>query len=96
MIRATSNTPLVTVQRVDKVRIVVAVPERDVPDIEPGNPVEIEIEALPGKKWSAKVSRIAHAEDPKTRTMHVEIDLANPTGQIRPGMSATVTMGRTK
>jgi multidrug efflux pump subunit AcrA (membrane-fusion protein) len=41
---------------------------------------------LPGKKWSAKVSRVAEALDPKTRTMPVEIDLPNPTGQIRSGM----------
>ena len=35
-----------------------------------------------------KVSRIAFAVDPKTGTMRAEIDVPNPKGQLRPGMSA--------
>jgi multidrug resistance efflux pump len=92
LIRALSTQPIVTIQRTDRVRVVIAIPERDVLHIEPGNPVEVEIEALPGKKWSAKVSRTSHAEDPKTRTMRVEIDVANAENRLRPGMSAKVSI----
>ena len=86
------NEPLLTVQRVDKMRMIVAVPDRDVPFVDVGAAVEVEIDALPGKKWLAKVSRIAGFEDPRTRTMRVEIDLPNPTGQIRPGMNGKATI----
>ena len=39
-----------------------------------------------------KVSRIASHEDPTTRLMHVEIDPANPTGEISAGMYGQVTI----
>lgn len=86
------NEPLLTVQRVDKMRVIVAIPDRDVPFVDAGDAVELEIDALPGRKWSAKVSRIASFEDPKTRTMRVEIDLPNPTGHICSGMYGRVTI----
>ena len=73
-------------------RAIVSIPERDVPFVDVGNAAELEIDALPGKKWAAKVSRVAGALDPKTRTMTVEIDLPNPTGQIRSGMYGRATI----
>ncbi|MBI1830963.1 MAG: efflux RND transporter periplasmic adaptor subunit [Planctomycetes bacterium] len=91
-IPATDKTPIFTVQRTDLMRVVAAIPERDVPFVQVGNAVEIEIEALPAEKWSAKVSRIAVALDPKTRAMRVEMDVANPTGRIRAGMIAKVAI----
>jgi RND family efflux transporter MFP subunit len=80
------RVPLVTVQRTDLMRVVVQVPDRDVPYCDPGDPAEVEIDALPGQTFPAKVSRIASSEDPDTRLMRVEIDLPNPTGKIRNGM----------
>jgi multidrug resistance efflux pump len=86
------DAPLVTIQRTDFMRVIVSIPERDVPFVSVGDAAELEIDALPGKKWSAKVSRVAGALDPKTRTMTVEIDLPNPTGQIRSGMYGRATI----
>jgi RND family efflux transporter MFP subunit len=81
-----AGTPLVTVQRTDRFRVVVQVPDRDVPSTHPGNAATVEIDALAGKSFPAKVARIAQSEDPDTRLMHVEIDLLNPTGEIYNGM----------
>jgi RND family efflux transporter MFP subunit len=88
------QTPLLTVQRTDLFRIVVQIPDRDVPFCDPGDPATVEIDALPGQKFPARVSRIAQSEDPDTRLMHVEIDLANanPNGKIRNGMYGRVTI----
>ena len=87
-----NDAPLFTVERMDQLRVIVSLPERDVPFVDVGAIAELKIDALPGKKWSSKVSRIAAALDPKTRCMLIEIDLPNPTGQIRPGMSGIVTI----
>ena len=84
--------PLLTVQRTDLMRVVVQVPDRDVPLTTPGKEALIRIDALPGRQLTAKVSHVADREDPQTRLMHVEIDLPNPDGAIRDGMYGEVTI----
>jgi RND family efflux transporter MFP subunit len=87
-----SHTSLLTVQRTDKMRVVVQVPDRDVPYCDPGDPAVVEIDALPGEKFPAKVARVARSEDNNTRLMRVEIDLLNPSGRICNGMYGNVTI----
>lgn len=82
--------PMLTVQCVDRVRVIVQVPDRDVPFTHRGDPAEVEVDALPGEKFVGKVSRIAHSEDPQTRLMRVEIDLPNHEGRIAAGMYGRV------
>jgi RND family efflux transporter MFP subunit len=90
--------PLLTVVRVDVVRVVVGMPEWDAPLTEPGLPVEVEFPSMPGTKFAGKVARIGFAlEGPKhSREMRAEIDLPNPDGKIRPGMGgwAVVQLGK--
>jgi RND family efflux transporter MFP subunit len=87
-----AGTPLLTVERTYKMRVVVQVPDRDVPYCQPGCRAAVEIDALPGKEFEAKVSRIARSEDTGTKLMHVEIDVDNPTREIRQGMFGWVTI----
>jgi RND family efflux transporter MFP subunit len=85
------HAPLLKIERTDRMRVVVQVPDRDVPYTDPGDPAVVELDALPGEKLPiAKVSRIARSEDPQTRLMHVEIDMPNPTGRICQGMYGRV------
>jgi RND family efflux transporter MFP subunit len=86
------HIPLLTVERTDRMRVIVQIPDRDVPYTDPGDPAIVELDALPGKKFPAKVSRIASSEDPQTRLMRTEIDLPNPTGKISQGMYGHVTI----
>jgi HlyD family secretion protein len=87
-----AHEPLLTVQRTDKMRVVVQVPDRDIPFTQKGDSAAVEIDALPGKKLLATVSRIAQSSDPQTRLMRVEIDLLNPTHKIVHGMYGKVTI----
>jgi HlyD family secretion protein len=86
------NLPLLTVQRQDLMRVVVQVPDRDVPLTKPGKEALIRIDALPGRQFTAKVSRTAGREDPQTRLMRVEIDLPNPDDAVCDGMYGEVTI----
>jgi RND family efflux transporter MFP subunit len=90
-----ANTPLLVVDRTDLMRVVVQVPDRDVPYTNPGEEATVDIDALPGSRLSGKVARIADAEDPLTRTMRVEIDLPNDKNLLRQGMfgMATIQLG---
>jgi RND family efflux transporter MFP subunit len=87
-----SQPPLLTVERTDLMRIVVMVPDRDIPFTDVGDEAHIEIDAVPGREFKAAISRIAGSEDPQTRLMRVEIDLPNPTGKICQGMYGRVTI----
>ena len=84
--------PLLTVARTDKMRVIVKVPERDVPFTDPGDPAVVELDAIPGLKFSGKVSRIANSEDRVSRSMRTEIDLQNTSNQFRDGMFGRVTI----
>ncbi|HKB35354.1 MAG TPA: efflux RND transporter periplasmic adaptor subunit [Gemmataceae bacterium] len=84
--------PLLRVERIDLLRVVVQVPERDVPSTEVGAPAQMTFDVLPGVRFPGRVSRVGFVADPGTHTMRVEIDLSNPKMALRPGMSGTATL----
>jgi HlyD family secretion protein len=84
--------PLLTVARTDLMRVVTKLPERYVPYCDPGDPADVELDALQGRIFHAKVSRIAESLDRANRTMRVEVDLKNPTNELRDGMFGRVTI----
>jgi HlyD family secretion protein len=86
------ETPLLVVERTDRLRVIVKVPDLDVPWAVPGSPASVEIKALPGESFQGTISRTAASEDPMSRTMRVEIDLPNPSARLRPGMYGQVTI----
>jgi RND family efflux transporter MFP subunit len=87
-----AHVPLLTVQRTNKMRVVVQIPDRDVPYCDPGDAAFVEIDAIPGQKLPATVSRVARSEDQETRLMRVEVDMPNPSGKIVNGMYGKVTI----
>jgi RND family efflux transporter MFP subunit len=74
--------PLLEVDRTDKMRVVVRVPERDVPFVQAGDKASVRFDALPQRVFTAPVARVAMTEDPATRSMLAEIDLPNTEGIV--------------
>lgn len=92
---ATSNnniTPVVTVARIDLVRVFIDVPEPSAPYLHRGEPAMLEVGAIPGRKFDSRITRYADALDPATRTMRTEVDLPNADGSLRPGMYGNLTV----
>ncbi|HSN26587.1 MAG TPA: efflux RND transporter periplasmic adaptor subunit [Kofleriaceae bacterium] len=83
--------PMLRVEKIDHLRVTVAVPEADAGAVSLGTPATFTVSTYPGQKFTAKVARIAHEIDPRTRTMAVELDFDN-TGpkQLVPGAYAEV------
>ena len=81
---------LLTIQQLSHLRLVVAVPEEDVGGIAKGASVVFRVPAYPDRTYSGAVARVARVLDPKTRTMPVELDVANRDGTLSPGMYPTV------
>lgn len=83
-----SSGPLLELEQVSRLRVVVAVPESETANILRGAKVPFTVPAHPGRTFAGAVARIPASLDPKTRTMPVELDAANPDGALAPGMYA--------
>ncbi|HTU91764.1 MAG TPA: efflux RND transporter periplasmic adaptor subunit [Gemmataceae bacterium] len=85
--------PLLTIQRLDTMRISFQVSPQDVPLIKRGRPVLVEIH-LPGLRGREyKISRFSAAlegNDRRFREMTVEIDVPNADNRLLPGMTGQV------
>jgi membrane fusion protein (multidrug efflux system) len=62
------------------------VPEREFRQITAGQPVHIDIDALPGPAFVAAVTRISPIVDPDTGTFKITIEIRGAEQRIKPGM----------
>jgi RND family efflux transporter MFP subunit len=84
------DQPLVAIQQVSRLRLVVSVPEEYSGGVTQGAAVPFRVPAHPERTYSGSVARSAHALDPKTRTMPVELEVDNRDGSLAAGMYPTV------
>jgi cobalt-zinc-cadmium efflux system membrane fusion protein len=64
--------------------------ERDAVRVRPGSTARVAIPALPGSSLSGKVASVGSQVEVSSRTIPIRIELPNPGGILRPGMSASV------
>ncbi|HXX94524.1 MAG TPA: efflux RND transporter periplasmic adaptor subunit, partial [Planctomycetota bacterium] len=83
---------IVSMVDTSKVRILVDIPEAEVPHATVGVGAEIQFDALPEKVFRAAISRSSETLDPTLRTMRVEIDVPNLDNAILPGMFGRVAL----
>ena len=81
---------LVTIEQISQLRLVVAVPEEYVGGITEGAKLAFQVPAYPERTFSGTIARVSHALDKGTRTMAVELDVANRDGSLAPGMYPSV------
>lgn len=86
------SAAVVTLMDYTRVRVQAFVPEPEVPFIKNGVPAKVSVEELRGRVFPGSVTRYAHALDPATKTMLTEIEMPNPTGELRPGAYASVEL----
>jgi membrane fusion protein, multidrug efflux system len=79
---------------IDRVKVVVDVPERDVFVVRPGLQVSFEVDALKGRAFTGTVSYVAAAAHPMSNTFRTEV-VADNAGQIlKPGLIVRVLLTR--
>jgi RND family efflux transporter MFP subunit len=79
--------PVVTLSQVDRLRLVLAIPESAVSKVRAGLPIRIRVAAV-GREFVGRVSRFSDRLQTATRTMETEVDVENPSGDLAPGMYA--------
>jgi RND family efflux transporter MFP subunit len=68
--------------------------EMDARSVRVGSPVELTVDALPGKTYQGRVTFIHPTVDEKTRTLTARAEVVNKDGALRPGMYATALIRR--
>jgi len=84
--------PLLELQQISKLRLQVKVPETFATQLQDGQIVSFEVDALPGKTFTGAISRQANSLDDKYRSESFEIDVINSDNLLMPGMYAEVLL----
>ena len=86
------SAPVFTVEQIVPVKLLVGISESDYSKVKKGDSVQITADAIPGKTFYGKITRIYPTIDPATRTFIVEVVVENNYKTLRPGMFARVTV----
>ena len=86
LVGPSGNVPMLRIEKVSRLRVVLAVPETYVSGMVQGAKVTFTVPAFPGEKFTGTIARIPDSLDVKTRTMPVELDVMNSSGHLAPGM----------
>jgi RND family efflux transporter MFP subunit len=90
------NTLLFRIAQMDTLRIYVNVPQSNAGFIRAGQTARLRVSNLPGRTFTGTVARTANSLDPGSRTMLVEVHVANRDGALLPGMYAQVSLSSTR
>lgn len=87
-------TPLFTLARVDRLRIVSQIPPAEAILIKVGQRASFQVKGSHHQPVAGKVVRLADALEGETRNMRIEVELDDPPPTLRPGMygSSTFTL----
>lgn len=90
-----SGTPLLVVEQISPVKLTINVSETYFSKVKKGMPIDIVADAYENENFKGVVTLVYPTIDASTRTFPVEIEIANATQRIRPGMftRATISFG---
>ena len=71
---------------------IIDLPERNLAKVAEGHMVAVEVDAYPGQRFSAKITKVGVTVDPATRRVQVRCELSNPDNKLKPEMYARVTL----
>jgi RND family efflux transporter MFP subunit len=90
--RFMAGEPLFQISDLSSLWLLAEVFEQDLGLVRPGQSAKIEVNAYPGRTFNGKVSFFYPTINAETRTGRVRIELANPSGLLKPAMYATVEL----
>jgi RND family efflux transporter MFP subunit len=89
---ATSGTFMFTIMQGNVIRTQVFVPQDAAFGLKPGIEAIVRVPEIPDRTFPGKVTRIADALQPGSRTLLTEIDIPNPDGALTPGIYCTIEL----
>jgi membrane fusion protein (multidrug efflux system) len=92
---APPGAPVARVVSIDRVKILIYVPERYAGTVERGAEVSFTVSSFPGETFAGKVSYVGAAVMTDNRSFPVELVLSNPGRTLKPEMIANATILQT-
>jgi RND family efflux transporter MFP subunit len=89
---ASNNAPVASVVDISSLRLVANVVEKDLRAVTVGDRASVNVDAFPGEKFSGRIARLSPVLDPTTRTAQMEVEIANPSFRLKPGMYARIDL----
>ncbi|MGW8170167.1 MAG: efflux RND transporter periplasmic adaptor subunit [Stutzerimonas stutzeri] len=87
-----AGAPLARINGLNSVWLEVAVPEAQSAGIHVGQQAAARLPALPGQVIEGEVSAVLPQASAASRTLRVRVQLPNPEGRLRPGLTAQVAL----
>jgi RND family efflux transporter MFP subunit len=85
-----TQMPVMSVVRVDPLKVIAEIPEKMAPWIHEGQPVQLHVDAYPDRTFTGKMSRISPAVSTSTRAFPFEALVPNTDAVLKPGTFARV------
>ena len=80
------STRLYTIADLSRVWVYAQVFQDDVGRLKPEDPVDVAVDAYPGRTFHGRIDQILPQVDPATRTVRVRVVVQNPGLKLKPGM----------
>jgi hypothetical protein len=87
-----TTKPLFVIAKTDPLRVYINVPQSYSQWVKVGQAAEINLDEIRGKTFQGQITKSASAIDPLTRTMQVEVTLANKERKLLPGAFVQVSL----
>ncbi|MCK4352192.1 efflux RND transporter periplasmic adaptor subunit [candidate division WOR-3 bacterium] len=84
--------PVATIAKLNKVKVKIQIPEKDLPKVHKGQSAVITVDIFPDKKFLGKLEGLSPFVNPMTKTSPGEIIVPNPGHLLKPGMFARVEL----
>lgn len=86
------GSPIVNIEKLDTLKVDFKVPELFLTGIKVGQPIEVAIDAVPGRVFMGEIYAINPMIDVNGRALEVRARLDNPDMILRPGLFARITI----
>jgi cobalt-zinc-cadmium efflux system membrane fusion protein len=90
-----SKTVLFVITDLRRLWVLADVHEKDIPKVQLGQLVEIEVTPYPDEKFRGVILHVGEVIEPATRTVKVRSEVPNPDGRLKPEMFATIAIETT-
>jgi RND family efflux transporter MFP subunit len=89
-----AGSPAFSIGNLRSVKVVFGVPDVIVASLHPGAAQRVTVEAVPGRVFEGRYTRVSPSADATSRTFQAEVTIPNPEGLLKPGMIAALELAK--